>query len=71
MKEFEILVSYMRECDQERDYYTVVKVIAENQQIAEKMVDEYLIEGMFDRLENDYIEDTAHVVKTLESHEVK
>lgn len=66
--EFEILVSYMRACDQEHDYHKVIRVEANDQSVAESMVNDYLIQDLFDNFEDDYLEDTLHVVRTLCSH---
>lgn len=63
--EFEVLVCYNRECDLEDDYHAIIRVAAETREEAFGLVDNYSIDGMFDNLEDDYLEDSLHAVQVV------
>lgn len=65
MKEYKVLVGYGRECDINREHHKIIRVTAENKDKAVELVDGYFINGMFDDIEDDYLEDSLYAIQTI------
>lgn len=65
MKEFEFLASYLRECDSNKDFHIVIRIVAESKEQAESILRNCTIEEILERLEDDYIEDTLEPISCL------
>ena len=65
MKNYRVLVGYNRLEDIDRDYHKIINVKANNVIEAIELTNSYKIIGMFDNIENDYIEDSLFTIKAL------
>lgn len=57
-----IKVGYNRKCDVKRDFFKIITIMATDKAVAIGKVENYSTNGIFDQIEDDYIEDTLYVV---------
>ena len=64
-KEYEVLSCYNRECNLNRDYHKVFRVVAQSDKEALDLINNYTPNAIFNDIEDDYIEDSLYAIKIL------
>lgn len=62
MKKYKVRFTYNRKHNENEFFTGSIEVIAHNYDNAVDMVDNYEVEGLFDLVEDDYIEDSLYVI---------